>query len=229
MTPEFSYHLPPPPFAYKNITISGLPGAGSTTLLKHLKIALGEVGWQGFSGGEFMRQYAIEQGLFDSNATVHHSATVYNDDFDHQVDFGMRQKLSQEKGWILESWLSGFLAQGVDGVLKVLMTCSNKAVRVDRIVNRDTVTPEEAIDHMNQRYEENLAKWRRLYDKEWQEWVVKAGTRPASAPIDFWHPNLYDVIVDTYSLNQIEATQAVLDALSQNSITSHSPQDTAQD
>ncbi len=227
MIPEFSYQLPPPPFAYKNITISGLPGAGSTTLLKHLKMALEEVGWHGFSGGEFMRAYAIEQGLFGANATVHHSATVYNDDFDRQVDYGMREKLSQEKGWILESWLSGFLAQGVDGVLKVLMTCSNKAVRVDRIVNRDTVSPEEAIEHMNQRYEENLAKWRRLYEKEWQEWVVKTGMRPASAPIDFWHPSLYDVVIDTYSLNQIEATQAVLDALKPSPTTGNSSQDSA--
>lgn len=229
MTPELSYHLPPQPFVYKNITISGLPGAGSTTLLKHLKIALGEVGWQGFSGGEFMRAYAIEQGLFNAGSTVHHSATVYHDDFDHQVDFGMRSKLSQEKGWILESWLSGFLAQGVEGVLKVLMTCSNKAVRVDRIVNRDTVSPEEAIDHMNQRYEENLTKWRRLYEKEWHEWVVKVGTRPVSAPIDFWHPSLYDVVVDTYSLNQIEATQAVLDALKSKPITSHPAPEATED
>jgi cytidylate kinase len=49
-------------FAYTNITISGLPGCGSTTLLKGLKEALQFDGWKGFSGGEFMREYAKEKG-----------------------------------------------------------------------------------------------------------------------------------------------------------------------
>ena len=72
--------------AFKNVTISGLPGAGSTTLLAMLKEALPD--WQGFSGGEFMRLYATEQGLFDGNNTLHHSSLVYGDDFDKKVDFG---------------------------------------------------------------------------------------------------------------------------------------------
>jgi hypothetical protein len=54
-------------------------------------------GWKGFSGGEFMRAYAAEKGLFDSSNKLHHDATVYNDDFDRQVDMGMREKLQTEK------------------------------------------------------------------------------------------------------------------------------------
>jgi len=52
-------------YLYQNITISGLPGNGSTTLLNTLREALKEEGWKGFSGGEFMRNYALEKGLFD--------------------------------------------------------------------------------------------------------------------------------------------------------------------
>lgn len=204
---------------YSNITISGLPGAGSTTLLKHLKEALQFDGWKGFSGGEFMRAYAAEKGLFDASSSVHHDATHYEDDFDRQVDMGMRSKLQTEQKWILESWLSGFLAQGVPGTLKVLMICSNKAVRIDRIVNRDGVNPEEALENMRQRYDKNLKKWRRLYAAEWQEWVVKAGRASATDPIDFWRQDLYDVVVDTYSLNQIEATQVVLNAINSKATT----------
>ena len=51
-----------PAHQYKNITISGLPGAGSTTLLFRLKKELDFEGWKGFSGGEFMRTYAEEKG-----------------------------------------------------------------------------------------------------------------------------------------------------------------------
>lgn len=201
--------------AYKNITISGLPGSGSTTLLRMLKEDEHFLftGWKGFSGGEFMRSYAEEKGLFKKVGELHHDATHYEDDFDRQIDMGMRQKLIDEKGWILESWLSGFLAQQVPGTLKILMVCSNKAVKVDRIVNRDAVTPDQAISNMNERYENNVKKWRRLYAKEWEEWVVKPGTVTATSPIDFWNEKLYDITIDTYSHNQQEVIEIVRDAI----------------
>lgn len=202
-------------FAYRNITISGLPGCGSTTLLNLLKNheMLEFAGWNGFSGGEFMRAYAIEKGLFNEAGDLHHSATDYEDDFDRQVDMGIREKVSNESGWIIESWLSGFLAQGVEGTLKILMKCSDDAVRIDRIVNRDGVTPKDAKQNMQKRLQTNLAKWRRMYAPEWHEWVVEAGKAKESDPIDFWHEGLYDIVIDTYSTNQQETLQIVLDAI----------------
>lgn len=198
---------------YKNITISGLPGAGSTTLLNRLKDALAVAGWKGFSGGEFMRAYAEEKGLFNKGSKFHHSATHYGDEFDREVDYGIREKLSLGKNWIIESWLSGFLAQGLPQVLKVLMICSDKAVKVDRLVNRDQLTAEEAVAHIDKRYKENFGKWRRMYAQEWQTWVVKRGLAKPSDPIDFWRQGLYDIVIDTYSLNQQEAVKIVLDAI----------------
>lgn len=200
---------------YKNITISGLPGSGSTTLLKLLKgvETLKFDGWTGFSGGEFMRAYAKEKGLFQEKGSLHHSAEDYEDDFDRAVDMGMREKLVNEDHWILESWLSGFMAQRVPGTLKVLMVCSDKAVKVDRVVNRDAVTADEAIANMTSRYNSNVKKWRRMYSAEWQEWVVQPGTLTAEDPIDFWRPELYDIVIDTYSHNQQETLQLVLDAI----------------
>ncbi len=200
--------------SYRNITVSGLPGSGSTTLLTMLKEELKLDGWRGFSGGEFMRAYAAEKGLFDATQKVHHSAAHYEDDFDRQVDFGMREKLQTEEQWILESWLSGFFAQGVDGTLKILMICSDDAVRIDRIVNRDQVNVEVAKEHIHRRYQENLTKWQRMYSQQWQEWVVEAGTLAPQAEIDFWRPELYDVVIDTYSHNQEESVALVLDAIS---------------
>lgn len=198
---------------YQNITISGLPGAGSTTLLQHLKLVLKDEGWRGFSGGEFMRAYATEKGYFDPSAGGHHDATVYSDAFDREVDMDMRNKLLTEKKWVLESWLSGFLAQQVPGVLKVLMVCSNKAVRIDRIVNRDAISPDLALANMNNRYEKNLKKWQRVYAQEWQDWVVAPNRVKSTDPIDFWRQDLYDVVIDTYSVSQLEATNIVLNAI----------------
>lgn len=201
---------------YQNITISGLPGCGSTTLLNLLKEELQFDGWHGFSGGEFMRAYAAEKGLFDGNAKVHHDASHYEDEFDRQIDMGMREKLQTEKGWIIEAWLSGFLAQGVKGTLKVLMICSDDAVRIDRIVNRDSVNVDEAKEHIQQRYETNYTKWARMYAQEWNDWVVAAGKAKKEDKIDFWRRDLYDVVIDTYSTNQQQSLELVLNAIKKN-------------
>jgi cytidylate kinase len=207
MTPNiFNYN-------FKNITVSGLPGSGSTTLLDMLREDLKMDGWRGFSGGEFMRAYAAEKGLFDGSKKTHHDASHYEDDFDRKVDYGMREKLENHQHWILESWLSGFLAQQVPGVLKVLMICSDDAVRIDRIVNRDQISIEEAKEHLHGRYQTNLKTWSKLYAQEWQEWVVKPGTRSAQEPIDFWHPDLYDLVIDTYSSTKKDTRRLVFDAL----------------
>ncbi len=204
-----------PRIKFRNITISGLPGSGSTTLLNLLREhpMFKFQGWTGFSGGEFMRSYAAEKGLLDEQGQLHHTAEAYGDDFDREVDMGMRTKLQNQEKWIIESWLSGFMAQGVPSVFKILLKCSNTAVKVDRIVNRDSVSPDEAIANMNRRYKINQAKWRRMYKNEWQEWVVSTGIRKAIDQIDFWHPDLYDLVIDTYSTNQKETLNLVLDAI----------------
>lgn len=198
---------------YQNITISGLPGSGNTTLLSLLKNELKFKGWTGFSGGEFMRQYAVEKGLYDDTQKIHHDAEAYGDEFDRQVDLDIRNKLQSQKKWIIESWLSGFMAQGLDGVLKVLVYCSQDSVRIDRIVNRDEISVQEAKTHINRRYQTNLNKWSRLYKKEWQEWVVAPGNALPDEPIDFWKPELYDLVIDTYSNNQQQTLNKVLNAI----------------
>lgn len=199
--------------SYQNITISGLPGCGSTTLLSRLKKELEPNGWKGFSGGEFMRQYAVEKGLFKENHGLHHDATVYDEDFDRSIDMGMRDKLTNEEHWIIESWLSGFLAQSVPGVLKVLLYCSDEAVRIDRIVNRDDVSVEEAKAHIHERTTKNITKWSRMYANEWKTWVVENGLARPEDPIDFYKHDLYDLTIDTYSTSREETMELVLKAI----------------
>jgi len=195
---------------YQNITISGLPAAGSSTLGRALAKTLG---WDYFSGGDFMRAYAIKKGLFDKNNHFHHDATVYSDDFDKKVDFGMRQTLKKKKGKILDSWLSGFMAQNIKGVLKVLVYCSDDAIRVDRLVNRDNLTIDEAKKHIFAREEKNLKKWQRMYQEQWQKWVVRKGKVGAKKPIYFWYPAIYDLTIDTFKFSKEETLKKVLDKL----------------
>lgn len=195
---------------FRNITISGLPGAGSTTLGKHLAKHLN---FHFHSGGDFMRQYAIENGYFDPKQSVHHLATAYPADFDRQVDFKMRDNIFQKQGYLYESWLSGFLAQGAPDTFKILIMCSDDSVRVDRIANRDNVSMNEAKTHIFTREDKNLEKWIKMYSGEWKEWVVKLGTLDKDQPIYFWRPELYDLVIDTYKLGKEETLELALKAI----------------
>lgn len=195
---------------YRNIVISGLIGTGTTTLFNGLKTTL--PGWKFFCGGEYMREYAIKHGLFDPKNKFHHKATVYDDEFDRKVDFGMREDLQKKNKLIIESWLCGFVAQGVKEVLKVLLVCDD-ALRIDRIVNRDDLTVEDTKYHIHERENENLKKWIRMYAHEWNDWVVKRGVLKADEPINFWDIRLYDLVIDTYSHSKEETLSLVLEKM----------------
>lgn len=198
---------------FKNITISGLPGAGSTTLGKHLAQ---HINFHYHSGGDFMRKYAIDNGYFDPKVSVHHSATAYPDDFDRKVDYEMRADIQNKSGFVYESWLSGFLAQQVKDVFKILVICSDDAVRVDRIANRDDVSIDEAKAHIFAREEKNLQKWINMYTNEWNEWVVKPGTLKPNEPIYFWRNELYDLVIDTFRLGKEETLELALEKIAQS-------------
>lgn len=181
---------------FDSITISGGVAVGTSTLLNNLVPYLKPYGWKFFSGGEFMRNYAVKKGFFPKNSKVHHKATVYSDDFDKQVDYGMRERLKKEKHLVLESWLSGFMARDLKNVLRVLLVCGDEALRIDRVANRDNVSVEEAKNYIKDREEENFKKWRRLY-----------------GDYNFFNPKYYQVVIDTYTSGPMESLGKVLDKL----------------
>ncbi|MFP4323258.1 MAG: AAA family ATPase [Anaerolineales bacterium] len=179
---------------YQNITISGIAGTGSTTLLNLLREALAKEDWTGYSGGEYMRRFLpdlVEQ------EKAHHSAADYDESVDRQTDYSIREQLMTQQGLIVESWLSGFVAQGVPGVLKILLICTNELDRAQRLAERDHMTPAEAMLHAYERLEKNTNRWSQMYAQEWQDWVIQPGTLTEQTPVFFWHPNLYDLVLDT--------------------------------
>ena len=182
---------------YRSIAISGKPGVGRTTLFQNLKKILGSQGFEFFSGGEWSRQYAIEHKLHDPKDQKHHTAAIYGDDIDYQIDVAMREKLEKEGSFVVESWIAGWNMRGLKHVLKVLLICDD-ALRIDRIVNREMLTVEEAKTHIKGREEENLTKWSRIYKV------------PLS---DFFNPQYYDLVINTYSHNQEETLKFALEKL----------------
>ncbi len=178
--------------------MSGPPGAGRSTLLRNLKPYVEPLGWETFSGGDWSRQYAKRSKEHGHNEKTHHYAEEVSEDVDHQIDLALREKLSDPNVHVaVESWIAGWNMRGLPHVLKVLLMCDT-ALRIDRVVNRDNLTVEEAKRHLRNREESNLAKWSRMYGVD---------------PRDFWDPKHYDLIINTYSNGPKETLNLVLEAL----------------
>lgn len=180
--------------SWKNITVSGRVANGATTLSQALAKTLG---WQLINGGELYREYVKMQGI------PLEKTTKVSDAYHQELDQMIGQKLKSEHHLIIESWLAGFDAQGIEGVFKIFVTCSDDAVRIDRLVNREHMTIEEAKQHIKIREEENLKKWKTLYHTQ-----------------DFWNPKLYNLIIDTYGNGPNETLAIALEALGYNALTS---------
>ncbi|MDO8451626.1 MAG: cytidylate kinase family protein [bacterium] len=184
------------PLKYSSVAISGKPGAGRSTLLRNLAPFVLPHGWETFSGGDWARRFAIETGNHAQDDPTHHKATDYGDEIDHQIDRAMREKLADPAVHVaVESWIAGWNMRGLPHVLKVLLMCDD-ALRIDRVVNRDNITVEQAKLHLRAREDANIGKWRRMYGVD-----------------DFWDSRHYDLVINTYSHGPIETLNLVLQAL----------------
>lgn len=194
---------------YHNITISGVAGTGSTTLLALLRDHLEPIGWTGYSGGEYMRRFVANL----PDGVKHHDSRDYGEEVDRQVDMDIRRQLSEQQGLIIESWLSGFMAQGIAGVLKILVVCTDDLERARRLAGRDNMQPKDAMLHAFERLEANVARWSRMYAPEWQAWVVETGRLPPDAAPFFWNPKLYDMVIDTAAYSPADCLAMTLEKL----------------
>lgn len=172
---------------FRNITVSGKAGNGATTLSKALSEKLG---WELINAGELVRIYMKEKAV--SLELTSKTLDKYHLDLDNFI----KEKLKTENQLVIESWLSGFDAQNIPGIFKIFVDCSNDAIRIDRLMNRDKMTIRQAKEHLKTREEENIRKWGKLYH-----------TR------DFWNPKLYDLVIDTYRHGPSETLELTLKAI----------------
>ncbi len=178
----------------RNITVSGRIGTGKTTLAKHIADVLG---WDMLDGGKVFRNLAKERDFHISEKQK------VPDKFDIAFEEEIKLILTNEKNHVLQSHLAGFVAQGVKGVYKILVICEDnekedkQSIRIDRLMNRDLISADKAITEIKEREEEDLKKYRRLYVGNDPNWV-------------YWDEKYYDLVVNTYSLNQKEALDFVL-------------------
>lgn len=181
----------------KNITISGRIGSGATTLAKKLSEILG---WEMLEGGSIMRRIQKEVGA-DVTETDKRP-----DHYDLEYEKMVKKILKEEKHRIIQSHLAGFDAQAIDGVYKILVICEDeegvdkKDIRIDRLVNRDKISVDQAKQEVAVREEKNLDKWSRLYADSDSSW-------------NYWNKDYYDLVINTYPHNVDETLKIALQAL----------------
>ena len=171
------------------MVICGKYATGTTTLSKNLAKALA---WKHINVGDIQRKYDREHNINENMQ----GALSRPDDHEKEIEEMTKKILSTEKNLIYEAWLAGFISKGIPNVLKVLLYCSNEGVRIDRVVNRDHLSVDEAKKYIKQREDENITKWKKLYGDN-----------------DFWDEKHFDVVIDTYSSGPMETLGKVLDAL----------------
>ena len=179
------------------ITVSGRIASGSTTLAEHLAKKLN---WRHLEGGEiFWEAVRKEMGLAEKDTNLR------PDEEDKLFDARLRVILKEEKHIVLETKLAAFNAQGIDGIFKILVLCERAGVdqpqiRIDRLVNRDNISVEEAKEEVLHREMSDIEKWRRLYANNDPNWV-------------FWEKKYYDLAINTYDKNSEQTFQTALQAL----------------
>lgn len=181
----------------KNITVSGRIGSGATTLAERLAEKLG---WDVLDGGKILRKVQEEVGasVVDTLKRPDH--------FDLEYEEKIKKILTEESHRIIQSHLAGFDAQGIGGVFKILVICEDTDgndkpdIRIDRLVNRDGVSIDDAKHEVKERERQNLEKWKRLYANGDQNWV-------------YWDKTYYDLVVNTYSHNADETLRIALEAI----------------
>jgi len=124
------------------ITISGLPGSGTTTVAKLLSE---ELSVELISAGEMFRQIAKEKKL---QLEHFNKLAETDDDFDRQIDERQGEEAMKRENVIVEGRLSGFFVPDAD--LKIWLKAPVE-IRARRIASREGIAYEEALSAMKKR------------------------------------------------------------------------------
>jgi predicted cytidylate kinase len=179
------------------ITVSGRIGAGSTSLAKHIAKTLS---WKHIEGGEIFWEAVRKKMQLSPKDT-----NLRPDEEDVLFDKHLTEMLKKETHIVLETKLAGFLAQGLADVFKIAVICEENGedraeIRIDRLVNREQVSIDDAKAEVFEREHNDLTKWRKLYVNDDPDWV-------------YWDKQYFDLTVNTFDHNQEESRELVLKAI----------------
>jgi CMP/dCMP kinase len=138
------------------VSISGLPGSGTTTAAAGVAAALG---LDVVNGGEVFREMAAENGMglaeFGAYAAAHPTVDV---ELDRRLAHRARQG-----GAVIESRLGGWILhnESIDG-LRVWLRCDDK-VRAERVASREQIAVDQALSENTVREQVEHGRYLALY------------------------------------------------------------------
>lgn len=139
------------------VTISGLPGSGTTTVSRLVSEALG---LPRVNGGEVFRAMAAEAGL--SLAAFGERARG-DRRYDEELDRRLVERAA-EGDCIIESRLAGWLVTRAGlAAVRTWVDCS-AAERAERVAERDGIPPGQALDDNAQRAALERSRYLAYYD-----------------------------------------------------------------
>lgn len=179
------------------ITVSGRIATGATTLAQ--KIA-DHLGWSFWEGGALVEKFYKEE--LNGNEV---DTKARPDSHEIWFDNKLKDMIKNDTHAVVQSHLAGYFAQGVADAFKVCVVCEEDGedkqdVRIDRLVNRKNISVDVAKLDVRDREAGNLEKWRRLYVDNDPNWV-------------YWDKKYYDLMVNSFSHNQDESLELVLEAI----------------
>ncbi|MDD3888123.1 MAG: AAA family ATPase [Patescibacteria group bacterium] len=177
------------------ITISGLPGSGTTTLSKNLKKTLN---FDYIYAGKIFREMADKRGL----SVEEFNKQIENDpSIDTNLDRQVMSFADSHDNCIVEGRLSGWFAhreQSKDFV-KIWVTAPI-AVRLDRIAHRENEALDVTSKKVEMREKSEAKRYKEIYG------------------IDISNLSIYDLIVDTSDKTPEETLDFVLSELEKHGL-----------
>lgn len=171
------------------LTVSGLPGSGTTTACRLLA---GELGWLHLNAGQIFRELAAQAGV----SLAEYGCRAEGDGrIDRELDARMVATAWEGNPVILEGRLTGWMAlrHGLPA-LKVWLEAPVQE-RVRRVSGRDREPLEQTVAEMRAREDSEAKRYREFHD------------------IDLADLTIYDLRVDTRTHTAKQTTAAILASL----------------
>jgi CMP/dCMP kinase len=162
------------------ITVSGLPGSGTTTLSRLLAE---DYELELVSSGEIFRKMAKERGM---NLAEFGALAERDPSIDLDIDKNQKSIIHTQDNILLESRLAGHMAQGVPNVLKVWIKAP-LLTRVKRIQRREkSISFDEELEKTVEREKSEALRYKNYYG------------------IDITDLSIYDIVIDSEKWNQYQ-------------------------
>ena len=138
------------------VTISGLPGSGTTTLARRIAH---ELEMELVLGGEVFRQMAAEAGMTLASFGAH---VVGHPEIDVELDSRLEARATQG-GCVIESRLAGWIASRAGLDATTVWVDGDPRVRAERVARRDDISMEQALIDNAERSAVERARYQTVY------------------------------------------------------------------